>query len=68
MLVLGVVALIAATIAMVIAEKPPIDTYDRALKALSRARKVEAEVYAKTSSRAPSPAWRKPTSRGRSRT
>ncbi|MBP2681811.1 MAG: ErfK/YbiS/YcfS/YnhG family protein, partial [Candidatus Krumholzibacteriota bacterium] len=47
MLVLGVVALIAATIAMVIAEKPPIDTYDRALKALSRARKVEAEVYAK---------------------
>jgi L,D-peptidoglycan transpeptidase YkuD (ErfK/YbiS/YcfS/YnhG family) len=32
---------------MVTAEKPPVETYDRALKALSRARKAEAEIYAK---------------------
>ena len=47
LLTVGVVALVAVTIAMVMAEKPPIDTYDRALKALSRARKVQAEIYAK---------------------
>jgi L,D-peptidoglycan transpeptidase YkuD (ErfK/YbiS/YcfS/YnhG family) len=47
LLVLGVVALIAVTIAMVTAEKPPVDAYDRALKALSSARKADADIYAK---------------------
>ncbi len=36
----------AATIAMLTADAPPAGTYDRALAAMSRARKVEAERYA----------------------
>lgn len=46
-LVLGLLAAVGAVVAMVTAEKPPVATYDRALQAVSRARKAEAEVYAR---------------------
>jgi lipoprotein-anchoring transpeptidase ErfK/SrfK len=44
--ILAVVASIAITIAMIMAEEPPMATYERARVALDQARKAEAERYA----------------------